>query len=150
MSTNPPPLSLDSSLSTWLGAEFAGAGCMRMEAWVFFRIGFLADPDCIPCSFPFLYCFSNRCLWLRQALCKSTASNSQSNEYFEICTFDSTEKSKISKSNFLRTRLGEIQINILFKSLDEVLVSVLSSHKDYMIEWFEECTKLGTEINFDL
>ena len=60
------------------------------------------------------------------------------------------EKSKISKSNFLRTRLGEIQINILFKSLDEVLVSVLSSHKDYMIEWFEMCTKRGTEINFDL
>ena len=51
------------------------------------------------------------------------------------------EKSKISKSNFLRTRLGEIQINILFKSLDEILVSVLRSHKDYMIEWFEVCTR---------
>ena len=60
------------------------------------------------------------------------------------------EKSKISKSNFLRTRLGEIQINILFKSLDEILVSVLRSHKDYMIEWFEVCTRRGTEINFDL
>ena len=60
------------------------------------------------------------------------------------------EKSKISKSNFLRTRLGEIQINILFKSLDEILVSALRSHKDYMIEWFEVCTRRGTEINFDL
>ena len=57
---------------------------------------------------------------------------------------------EISKSNFLRTRLGEIQINILFKSLDEILVSVLRSHKDYMIEWFEVCTRRGTEINFDL
>ena len=59
-------------------------------------------------------------------------------------------KSKISKSNFLRTRLGEIQINILFKSLDEILVSVLRSQKDYMIEWFEVCNRRGTEINFDL
>ena len=57
---------------------------------------------------------------------------------------------EISKSNFLRTRLGEIQINILFKSLDEILDSVLRSHKDYMIEWFEVCTRRGTEINFDL
>ena len=60
------------------------------------------------------------------------------------------EKSKISKSNFLRTRLGEIQINILFKSLDEILVSVLRSQKDYMIDWFEVCSRRGTEINFDL
>ena len=60
------------------------------------------------------------------------------------------KKSKISKSNFLRTRLGEIQINILFKSLDEILVSVLRSQKDYMIEWFEVCNRRGTEINFDL
>ena len=59
-------------------------------------------------------------------------------------------KSKISESNFLRTRLGEIQINILLKSLDEIFVSVLRSHKDYMTEWFELCTKHGTEINFDL
>ena len=59
-------------------------------------------------------------------------------------------KSKISESSFLRTRLGEIQINILFKSLDEILVSVLRSNKDYMIEWFEVCTRRGTEINFDL
>ena len=59
-------------------------------------------------------------------------------------------KIKISESNFIRTRLGEIQINILFKSLNEILVSVLRSHKDYMIEWFEICTKRGTEINFDL
>ena len=59
-------------------------------------------------------------------------------------------KSKISEGSFLRTRLGEIQINILIKSLDEILVSVLRSHKDYMIDWFESCTKRGTEINFDL
>ena len=50
----------------------------------------------------------------------------------------------------LRTRLGEIQINILFKSLDEILVSALRSHKEYMIDWFEVCTRRGTEINFDL
>ena len=56
----------------------------------------------------------------------------------------------MSKNNFLRTRLGEIQINILFKSPDEILVSVLRSHKDYMIEWLEVCTKRGSEINFDL
>ena len=60
------------------------------------------------------------------------------------------DKLKISESNFFRTRLGEIQINILFKSRNEILVSVLRSHKDYMIEWFEVCTKHGTEINFDL
>ena len=60
------------------------------------------------------------------------------------------EKSEVFESNFLRTRLGEIPINILFKSLDEILVSVLRSHKDYMIEWFKVCTKRGTEINFDL
>ena len=59
------------------------------------------------------------------------------------------EKLQISKSNFLRTKLGEIQINILFKSSDEILISVLRSHKDYMIDWFEVCTKRGTEINFD-
>ena len=60
------------------------------------------------------------------------------------------EKLQISETNFLRTKLGEIQINILFKSYNEVLVSVLRSHKDYMIDWFEVCTKRGTEINFDL
>jgi heterotetrameric sarcosine oxidase gamma subunit len=60
------------------------------------------------------------------------------------------ENSKVSESNFLRTRLGEIQVNILVKSLDKVLVSVLRSHKYYMIEWFEVCSKRGTEINFDL
>ena len=59
-------------------------------------------------------------------------------------------KLNMSESNFLRTRLGEIQINILFKSSNEILISVLRSHKDYMIEWFEVCTKRGTEINFDL
>ena len=59
------------------------------------------------------------------------------------------EKLQLSKTNFLRTKLGEIQINILFKSYNEVLVSVLRSHKDYMIDWFEVCTKRGTEINFD-
>ena len=59
------------------------------------------------------------------------------------------EKLQISETNFLRTKLGEIQINILFKSYNEILVSVLRSHKDYMIDWFEVCTKRGTEINFD-
>ena len=56
----------------------------------------------------------------------------------------------IAERNFFRTRLGEIQINILIKSSDEILISVLRSHKDYMIDWFEVCTKRGTEINFDL
>ena len=60
------------------------------------------------------------------------------------------EKLQISESNFLRTKLGEMQINILVKSSNEILVSVLRSHKDYMIDWFEVCTKRGTEINFDL
>ncbi len=59
------------------------------------------------------------------------------------------EKLKLSKTNFLRTKLGEIQINILFKSYNEVLVSVLRSHKDYMIDWFEVSTKRGTEITFE-
>ena len=59
-------------------------------------------------------------------------------------------KFKISESNFLRTRLGEIQINILYKSSDEILLSVLRSHKDYMIDWLKVCAKVGTEINFDL
>ena len=59
-------------------------------------------------------------------------------------------KSKISEGSFLRTRLGEIQINILIKSLNEILVSVLRSHRDYMVDWFEVCTMRGTEINFDL
>ncbi len=59
-------------------------------------------------------------------------------------------KLEIAEKNFLRTRLGEIQINILIKSLDEILISVLRSHKDYMIDWFEVCSKRGTEINFDL
>ena len=59
-------------------------------------------------------------------------------------------KLKVYENNFLRTRLGEIQISILFKSSNEILVSVLRSHKDYMIDWFEVCTKRGTEINFDL
>ena len=59
-------------------------------------------------------------------------------------------KLEIAERNFFRTRLGEIQINILIKSLDEILVSVLRSHKDYMIDWFEVCAKRGTEINFDL
>ena len=56
----------------------------------------------------------------------------------------------IAERNFFRTRFGEIQINILIKSSDEILISVLRSHKDYMINWFEVCTKRGTEINFDL
>ena len=55
-----------------------------------------------------------------------------------------------AEKHCFRTRLGEIQINILIKSLDEILVSVLRSHKDYIIDWFESCTKRGTEINFDL
>ena len=59
-------------------------------------------------------------------------------------------KLKIAEGYFLRTRLGEIQISILIKSLNEILISVLRSHKDYMIDWFEVCTKRGTEINFDL
>ena len=59
------------------------------------------------------------------------------------------EKLQITESNFFRTKLGEIQINILFKSSNEILVSVLRSYKDYMIDWFEFCTKRGTEINFD-
>ena len=59
------------------------------------------------------------------------------------------EKLRISEINFLRTKLGEIQINILFKSYNEVLVSVLRSHKDYMIDWFEVSTKRGTEITFE-
>tara|TARA_A100001015_G_scaffold264811_1_gene312695 strand:+ start:2374 stop:2922 length:549 start_codon:yes stop_codon:yes gene_type:complete len=59
-------------------------------------------------------------------------------------------KLKVYENNFLRTRLGEIQISILFKSSNEILISVLRSHKDYMIDWFEVCTKRGTEINFDL
>jgi sarcosine oxidase gamma subunit len=59
-------------------------------------------------------------------------------------------KSKISEGSFLRTRLGEIQINILIKSSNEILVSVLRSHRDYMVDWFEVCTMRGTEINFDL
>ena len=59
------------------------------------------------------------------------------------------EKLQISETNFLRTKLGEIQINILFKSYNEIFVSVLRSHKDYMIDWFEVCAKRGTEINFD-
>ena len=59
------------------------------------------------------------------------------------------EKLQLSKTNFLRTKLGEIQINILFKSYNEVLVSVLRSHKDYMLDWFEVCTKRGTEITFE-
>ena len=59
------------------------------------------------------------------------------------------EKLQLSKKNFLRTKLGEIQINILFKSYNEVLVSVLRSHKDYMIDWFEVSTKRGTEITFE-
>ena len=56
----------------------------------------------------------------------------------------------IAERNFFRTRFGEIQMNILIKSSDEILISVLRSHKDYMINWFEVCTKRGTEINFDL
>ena len=59
------------------------------------------------------------------------------------------EKLHVSENNFIRTKIGEIQINILFKSYNEILVSVLRSHKDYMIDWFEVCTKRGTEINFD-
>ena len=59
------------------------------------------------------------------------------------------EKLQISETNFLRTKLGEIQINILFKSYNEVFVSVLRSYKDYMIDWFEVCTKRGTEITFE-
>ena len=39
---------------------------------------------------------------------------------------------------------------ILIKSLNEILVSVLRSHRDYMVDWFEVCTMRGTEINFDL
>lgn len=59
-------------------------------------------------------------------------------------------KLEIAEKHFFRTRLGEIQINILIKSLDEILVSVLRSHRDYMVDWFEVCTMRGTEINFDL
>ena len=59
------------------------------------------------------------------------------------------EKLQISETNFMRTKLGEIQINILFKSYNEVFVSVLRSYKDYMIDWFEVCTKRGTEITFE-
>ena len=59
-------------------------------------------------------------------------------------------KLEIAKRNFFRTRLGEIQINILIKSLNEILVSVLRSQKDYMIDWFEVCAERGKEINFDL
>lgn len=55
-----------------------------------------------------------------------------------------------AEKHFFRTRLGEIQINILIKSSNEILVSVLRSHRDYMVDWFEVCTKRGTEINFDL
>ena len=59
------------------------------------------------------------------------------------------EKLQFLESNFLRTKLGEIQANILFKSSNEIIVSVLRSHKDYMIDWFEVCTKRGTEITFE-
>ena len=59
------------------------------------------------------------------------------------------EKLQILETNFLRTKLGEIQINILFKSYNEVLISVLRSHKDYIVDWFEVCTKRGTEITFE-
>ncbi len=57
---------------------------------------------------------------------------------------------KVSSRNFFRSRIGEVQVNILIKSDDQIVVSVLRSLQDYARQWFDQCSSKGTEVIFDL
>jgi sarcosine oxidase subunit gamma len=56
----------------------------------------------------------------------------------------------LSSKNFFRTCLGEIQVNILIKSHDQVIICVLRSCEGYASNWLEHCSRKGSEVKFDL
>ena len=55
-----------------------------------------------------------------------------------------------SSESFFRSRLGEIQVNILVESRRRIIISVLRSVEEYTCQWLKLCSKQGSEINFDL
>ena len=59
-------------------------------------------------------------------------------------------KMNASSKSFFRSRLGEVQVNILIKSNRRILISVLRSVEEYTCQWFKQCSQAGSEINFDL
>tara|TARA_B100001250_G_C19802950_1_gene791940 strand:+ start:2244 stop:2819 length:576 start_codon:yes stop_codon:yes gene_type:complete len=56
----------------------------------------------------------------------------------------------LSSKNFFRSRLGEVQVNILIKSYEQVVISVLRSVQGYTSQWLKQCSQKGSEISFDL
>ena len=59
-------------------------------------------------------------------------------------------KFDLSSKSFFRSRLGEIQVNILVESKRRIIISVLRSVEEYACQWLKQCSKQGSEINFDL
>ncbi len=62
---------------------------------------------------------------------------------------DFSKLSLLSKS-FFRSCLGEVQVNILIESDQSILISVLRSVEEYTSQWLKQCSRKGSEINFDL
>ena len=54
------------------------------------------------------------------------------------------------KKSFFRSRLGEVQVNILMESDRKIMISVLRSVEEYTSNWLKQCSRKGSEINFDL
>ena len=59
-------------------------------------------------------------------------------------------KLDLSSKSFFRSRLGEIQVNILMDSNQRIIISVLRSVEEYTCLWLNQCSRGGSEINFDL
>ena len=59
-------------------------------------------------------------------------------------------KLDLSSKRFFRSRLGEIQVNVLVESKQRIIISVLRSVEEYACQWLKQCSKQGSEINFDL
>ena len=59
-------------------------------------------------------------------------------------------KLNLTSKNFFRSRLGEVQVNILVESRQRIIISVLRSLEEYTCQWLKQCSKQGSEINFDL
>ncbi len=59
-------------------------------------------------------------------------------------------KLDLASRSFFRSRLGEIQVNILVKSNQRIIISVLRSVEEYTCQWLNQCSKKGSEINFHL
>ncbi len=59
-------------------------------------------------------------------------------------------KLSLSSKSFFRSCLGEVQVNILIQSNESILISVLRSVEEYTSQWLKQCSREGSEINFDL